>query len=144
MLTSHLFAALPVEIQQKIRGMYGDKYNALEVLYVVGLAIWTNSSQFTTLMRGLGNVPAHDAYFITRSDISFKDEMFALMKLQPPSNLPRVSSFTCGRRPRNGESPDAPGSSGRISGKRVPCPRRDPEKSGCDDPCCTRVLSPWG
>ena len=32
-------------------------------------------------MRGLGNVPAHDAYFITRSDISFKDEMFASMKL---------------------------------------------------------------
>ena len=96
MLTSHLFAALPVEIQQKIRGMYGDKYNALEVLYVVGLAIWTNSSQFTTLMRGLGNVPAHDQYFITRSDISFKDEMFASLKLLHLGLAPSERHFAFG------------------------------------------------
>ena len=35
MCVSYLFISLPVEVQNKIRGMYGDDYTFLEVLYVV-------------------------------------------------------------------------------------------------------------
>ena len=45
MCVSYLFISLPVEVQNKIRGMYGDDYTFLEVLYVVGLSTWQNTEE---------------------------------------------------------------------------------------------------
>ena len=45
MLVSHFIASLPAKMQRKIQGMYVLNASLLDVLYVVALTIWENTSE---------------------------------------------------------------------------------------------------
>ena len=45
MLRAEMFAALPPEVQQLVKEMYGDDYTFLDCLYALGLSIWSNTDE---------------------------------------------------------------------------------------------------